>query len=226
MPVAGAGSPTLGDAPISVPHHWPSSLQHSHHSAAPHKLCTAQLLPLHTPRLFLLSWNVNILILSHIAHSLEFVNQRLDHFSTEFSSLSFEYSYMGTLYPHFFLHTAQPQIPTPLCAWHKQLLEIVMLSSLLHHFSLAMAPHQCHPTLRGQARNQTVSKHAYLLLTLIKWVGREKQPSANFTTRENEPGYFVPESKDVTPSPKNSYLDCAASLKFGVNLHIMFVNII
>lgn len=40
-----------------------------------------------------------------------------------------------------------------------------------------------------------------------------KKKSGNFATRENEPGYFVTESKEAnTPSPKNGYVDCAASL--------------
>lgn len=86
--------------------HWHNNLQHSLHSAAPHS-------PLALPSfwhcthlgLSLLCWNVNLLILSHIAHSLESVNQRLVHFSSQFSSVSFEYSYWGTYYPRSFLHT-------------------------------------------------------------------------------------------------------------------------
>lgn len=54
-----------------------------------------------------------------------------------------------------------------------------------------------------------------------------KKKSGNFATRENEPGYFVTESKEAnTPSPKNGYVDCAASLQFGLNLHTVFVNVI
>lgn len=219
MPVAGAGSHTLEDAPICVPLLPITSTGTTTSSTASTvqlltALCTAQLLPLHTPGPFPFVLKCQSINFISYCPFLGICESEASSFFLSVQLCQFWVQLLGHILPSLLpSYRHSPKFTSLFVPDISSSCGLGMQSPLLYHFSLVMAPHLCHPTLRGQSRNQTVSKHTYLPLTVIKGVGREKQTSANFTTRENEPEDFVTESKDAnSPSPKNGYVDCAASL--------------
>lgn len=128
--------------PAAHHHHWHNSLQHSHHS----ELLTSSALPsfCHSTHLGLFLWylDINILILSHMAHSLEFVNQGARSFFHQVQLSEFCIQLLGHTLPSLLpSHRHSFKFPSLFAPGISSSWRLGMLSSLLHHFSLAMAPH-------------------------------------------------------------------------------------